>query len=107
MARTCINFPVGLARDGRVLSISEKLGVHVGTVFHCILTLWMAAADQDIDDGNVRDMDVQSVDAIVDVTGLGEALLAAGLIAEVEGGIEVIGYRDAQAWTANDNKGCE
>jgi hypothetical protein len=67
----------------------------------------MAAADQDVDDGIVRDMDVQSVDAIVDVTGLGEALLAAGLIAEVEGGIEVAGYREAQAWTINEIGGGE
>jgi hypothetical protein len=100
--RACINFPVGLARDGRVLSISEKFGVHVGTVFHCLLTLWMAASDQDLDDGIVHDMDVQSVDAIVDVDGLGDALLAAELIAETEGGIVVCGYREAQAWSYNE-----
>ncbi|CAE6713527.1 hypothetical protein [Paraburkholderia haematera] len=107
MARTCINFPVGLARDGRVLGVSERLGVHVGKVFHCILTLWMAAADQAVDDGIVRGMDAQSVDAIVDVPGLGGALLAVGLIAEVGGGIVVCGYREAQAWTINDIGGGE
>jgi hypothetical protein len=100
--RTCINFPVGLAHDGRVVGVSERLAASIPVVFHCLLTLWMAAADQDVDDGIVRDMDVQSVDAIVDVTGLGGALLDAGLIAEAEGGIVVCGYREAQAWSYSE-----
>ncbi|CAE6739797.1 hypothetical protein R75465_02215 [Paraburkholderia aspalathi] len=99
MARTTINFPVGLARDGRVLGVSEKVGTTVPKVFHAMLALWMAAADQDVDDGTVPDMSAQEVDDIVDVDGLGDALLAVGLIAETAVGLEVCGYREAQAWS--------
>ena len=97
MARDCINFPVSFAKDPRVEPLSKQFGVHSGQVLLGIAMTWAEAGNHTPDDGIIRGeigAVLRRLDLITHIVGFGQAMLDAGIIVPVEGGVEAVGYAE-------------
>jgi hypothetical protein len=97
MARDCINFPIYLRDDPRTERVSKELGAYSGSVLFGIAMTWGEAGNHTPDDGIIRgevNAILRRLDLIARIGGFGQAMLDAGLLVAIEGGVEVSGYAE-------------
>lgn len=99
MAGDWIKMRSNLWDDPRVARLSDETGQHEATVIGGLYWLW-ATADQHTEDGILHGMTLRAIDRKTGITGLGEALVAIGWVADHPDGVRIVNFEEHNGLSA-------